>query len=202
MADIGCDHGKLSVWLALSGVTPHVYAVDNRPMPLARAQALVQQTATGRLVSCRLGDGLQALAPMEAQDIIIAGMSGESIIAILAAAPWVRSTDVQLVLVPATRPDALRLWLYQNGFALGQELPVEERGRFYSVMSVQYTGVVQTPSALFCWLGLVPQTPGRAAEGYIRKYLGHLRKRQQAALPNEQKFELEQLIQEVEQCLP
>ena len=84
-ADIGCDHGKLAVWLALRGISPRVIAVDSRPLPLAKARALAAQTGCADVVACRLGDGLAALAPGEAQEIIIAGLSGETIIALLDA---------------------------------------------------------------------------------------------------------------------
>ena len=35
-ADIGCDHGKLAVYLARTGTARHVVAVDIRPAPLAQ----------------------------------------------------------------------------------------------------------------------------------------------------------------------
>ena len=37
-ADIGCDHGKLSAWLAGSGRCPRVFACDLRPGPLGKGE--------------------------------------------------------------------------------------------------------------------------------------------------------------------
>ena len=37
-ADIGCDHGKLSAWLAGSGCCPLVFACDLREGPLQKAR--------------------------------------------------------------------------------------------------------------------------------------------------------------------
>lgn len=73
-ADIGCDHGKLAVYLARTGTARHVVAVDIRPAPLARAQVLVEKHGCSAGVECRLGDGLCALKPCEADDIVIAGI--------------------------------------------------------------------------------------------------------------------------------
>ena len=76
VADIGCDHGKLAVYLARTGAARRVVAADIRPAPLARARALVEKHRCGAAVECRLGDGLHVLSPDEADDIVIAGVSG------------------------------------------------------------------------------------------------------------------------------
>ena len=76
-ADIGCDHGKLSAWLAGSGRCPRVFACDLRPGPLAKAEKTCAPWADA--VECRLGSGLSVLAPGEASEIIIAGMGAEAL---------------------------------------------------------------------------------------------------------------------------
>ena len=40
VADIGCDHGKLTAVLAASGKYPRVIGADLRPGPLAKAQPI------------------------------------------------------------------------------------------------------------------------------------------------------------------
>ena len=106
VADIGCDHGKLT---AGSGRCPLVLACDLRPGPLEKAR--VTCAPYGDKVQCRLGSGLSVLEPGEADDIIIAGMGAETIIEILEAAPWVFDARYNLVLVPATKHSILRRWL-------------------------------------------------------------------------------------------
>ncbi|MDL2325165.1 class I SAM-dependent methyltransferase [Ruminococcaceae bacterium OttesenSCG-928-A16] len=202
VADIGCDHGKLAVYLALAGLATKVIAVDKRPIPLSRARALAKQTGCEAMVNCRLGNGLAALQPGEATEIVIAGMSGETMIEILAAAPWVQNPGMHFVFVPATRAAQLRSWLYSNGFALLAEEPVAERGRVYTVLSAKYTGQKQQQSPFFCELGLLAQNPLPPAKAYIAQRLRHLQKRALAPLPAAEKQALNQLIKEVEQCLP
>lgn len=202
VADIGCDHGKLAVYLAKSGRAAKVIAVDKRPIPLSHAKALVLQTGVGPLVDCRLGDGFAPLAPGEAEEIVIAGVSGETIAQIVSAAAWARDTSLHFVFVPATRVWFLRKWLCENGFAIEREVPVEENARFYTVLSVFYTGErVAAPTPLFCEVGLVPCSAAAAAKGYIGKRAEHLEKRLLAPMEPEERAALEQLLREVEQCL-
>ena len=153
-ADIGCDHGKLAVYLARTGTARHVVAVDIRPAPLARAQVLVEKHGCSAGVECRLGDGLCALKPCEADDIVIAGVSGVTAAAILGAAQPFWQPGKRFVFVPATRRAELRGWLWGHGFSLLDETPVQAAGRFYTVMCAEYTGQVHTPALLECAVGL------------------------------------------------
>ena len=98
----------------------------------------------GDKVQCRLGSGLEVLAPGEADDIIIAGMGAETIIEILEAVPWVFDARYNLVLVPATKHSVLRRWLARRGFALAGETLCQAAGRWYAVMNARYTGTNRT----------------------------------------------------------
>ena len=157
-ADIGCDHGKLSAWLAGSGRCPRVFACDLRPDPLEKARRRCAPWADR--VDCRLGSGLEVLAPGEADDIIIAGMGAETILDILDAAPWVADGRYNLVLVPATKHSLLRLGLARRGFALQEETLAFAAGRWYSVMNARYDGNTHTPDAWFCLTGKTTGQPG------------------------------------------
>lgn len=159
-ADIGCDHGKLSAALAGSGRCPLVLACDLRPGPLEKAR--VTCAPCGDKVQCRLGSGLEVLAPGEADDIIIAGMGAETIIEILEAAPWVFDARYNLVLVPATKHSVLRRWLARRGFALAGETLCQAAGRWYAVMNARYTDACREPDGLECLCGLTNGQPGCA----------------------------------------
>lgn len=133
LADVGTDHAYLPVWLRLHGRVVSAIACDLREGPLARARE------TGRTwgvdgVDYRLGNGLAVVAPEEADTIVIAGMGGENIAAILARAPWTADGRHTLLLQPQTRAEALRAFLAENGYAVRREALVEDRGTIYSVM--------------------------------------------------------------------
>ena len=166
-ADIGCDHGKLAVHLVESGRCPYVVAADLRPGPLGRARALVAERGLADRIDCRLGNGLSVLGPQEAEDLIIAGMGGETIAGILAAAAWVRSPQYNLVLLAASSQPELRRWLCENGFALRQEIPIAEAGHCYTAMQAVYTGRSFEPDPLFCLLGLLQGQRGPAAKAWF-----------------------------------
>lgn len=200
VADIGCDHGKLAVYLAQSGIAPRVIAADVRPMPLAKARALTEQTGCAGAVECRLGDGLSVLQGPEADDIIIAGMSGETMVDILAAAPEQRREGLRLVLVPATRQAEIRRWLCQNGFAIVSDTAVADAGRVYAVLAAEYTGRCLEPTPLFCEVGCM-DTALPATRQYLKSRLAYLQSRAKAPLDAGEKDALIRLIREVEQCL-
>ncbi len=85
-------------------------------------------------------DGLSVLAPGEAQAVVIAGVSAQTAIEMLTAAPWVKAEKTQLVLIPATKAPVLRRWLWENGFSLNAERLVCAAHRWYAVMDAVYTG--------------------------------------------------------------
>ena len=91
---------------------------------------------TGK-IAFRLCDGLTGIRPEEAGCIAIAGMGGENIAHILAAAPWVRERGVSLVLQPMSSLGDLRLWLQQNGYAIVREELAREGDTIYTVMLVK-----------------------------------------------------------------
>lgn len=165
VADIGCDHGKLTAVLAASGAYPKVIGADLRRAPLERARATLQRANCEGRAELRLGDGLSVLEAGEVGTIIIAGVSAQTIWQMLAAAPWLfKAGSPRLVLVPATRHAELRRWLWANGFALAADRPVRAAGRWYAVMAAEYTGEKREASLKECLYGLTAAEP--LGEGY------------------------------------
>ena len=152
-----------SLWSGL----PHAYTVPGAKEALARARALVEKHRCGAAVECRLGDGLHVLSPDEADDIVIAGVSGVTAAEMLAAAPQFWRAGKRFIFVPATKRAELRGWLWKNGFSLLDETPVQAAGRFYTALCAEYTGRVREPSLLECAVGLAAK-PTPAAAGYLR----------------------------------
>lgn len=193
-ADIGCDHGKLSAWLAGSGRCPRVFACDLRPDPLEKAR---RRCAPWKdQVDCRLGSGLEVLQPKEADDIIIAGMGAETILEILDAAPWVSDERYNLVLVPATKHSLLRLGLARRGFALLDETLAYVAGRWYAVMNARFDGERHTPDAWHCLTGKTPGQPGFAS--YCAQQRPKLKKYRLGLAPSPEAQAVDALIERLE----
>jgi tRNA (adenine22-N1)-methyltransferase len=61
-------------------------------------------------------------------------MGGETIRNILEAAPWTRCDGRRLILQPMTKPELLRLWLSNSGYAISGEKLVKEAGVIYPII--------------------------------------------------------------------
>lgn len=194
-ADIGCDHGKLSAWLAGSGRCPRVFACDLRPGPLEKARKTCGPWADR--IQFRLGSGLSVIQPGEAEEIIIAGMGAETIMEILEAAPWVFDPRYNLVLVPATKHSLLRRWLARRGFDLLDETLCMAAGRWYAVMNARYTGHCFEPDGLYCLCGRMQGQPGAA--DYRTQQCGKLKKYRLGLDPGPEAEAVDRLIAEMEE---
>lgn len=163
LADVGTDHAYLPVWLRLHGRVVSAIACDLREGPLARARE------TGRTwgadgIDYRLGSGLDIVSPGEADTIVIAGMGGENIAAILAKAPWTAEGGHTLLLQPQTRAEILRAFLADHGYAIRREALVEDRGTLYPVMEAAGGEMALTLGQLYGGAGLLHDPLG---ERYI-----------------------------------
>lgn len=145
--DIGTDHALLPIELVSSGYCPRAIASDIRPGPAARARRAVEDCGLSDRIDVRLGGGLSVIQPQEADDIVIAGMGGETIVSILSDSPWVASPDYRLILQPMSRPEFLRRWLRVTGFVLEEEPAVRDAGRLYTVLRVRFSPEEKQPPA-------------------------------------------------------
>ena len=133
LADVGTDHGYLPVWLLSHGQVRYAIASDLRKGPLKRAKE-TGQTYGADGIDYRLCNGLTDIRPDEAETIVIAGMGGENIASILAAAPWTADGQHILLLQPQTHAEDLRRFLMEHGYTIHREALVYDRGTMYPVM--------------------------------------------------------------------
>ena len=134
IADVGTDHAFLPVCLVLENRVSGAIASDLRAGPLSRGAETAKEYGVSQWVEMRLCDGLAGIAPQEADTVIIAGMGGENIAQILAAAPWTADGEHTLLLQPMSRAEVLREFLAENGYAILREQLVHDRGTVYPVM--------------------------------------------------------------------
>ena len=135
LADIGTDHGYLPVWLLQRGRIQSAIATDIGSEPLAHARRTAAEYGVEGL-SFRLCDGLAGIAPEEADTVVIAGMGGETIIAILSAAAWTKDGAHTLLLQPMTKTADLRKWLAVNEYCFTEERLVWDKNYLYPVLRV------------------------------------------------------------------
>lgn len=152
LADIGTDHGYLPVWLLQQGRISFAIASDINPDPLDHARQSAQEYGVGGM-DFRLCGGLDGIKPDEVDWIVIAGMGGETIIQILASAPWTKDGEHTLLLQPMTKTELLRGWLAEHGYRFVRERLVWDKDILYPVMEV--TGGEQPKlTAVQCKIGV------------------------------------------------
>ncbi len=173
VCDIGTDHAWLPILLMREGIATHVIATDKREKPLANAQKNIKFSGVPG-IETRLGDGLSVIDRGEADVIVIAGIGGEVISAILSRCQWLNLPQSPvLILQPTTSPECLRRFLRSSGFAIEKELPVEENGKLYSILRAVFTGKVALYEEWQDYIGGIdPANP--AGRQYIQKQICRL----------------------------
>lgn len=135
VADIGTDHAYLPVYLVLNKISRRVVAVDLNQAPLQQAKETVAAFNCLQEVDLRLGNGLHAIKEADKIDIVvIAGLGGKSIAAILRDGRHLLKGVQQLILQPMSEEGDLRLFLARNGFALAHETLAREGRRIYEII--------------------------------------------------------------------
>ena len=140
VADIGCDHGYLGIWLLQEARARFVAACDLREKPLEKAKQNAQAYGTADRMSFHVADGLTALDPQTIDTVVCAGMGGDCIAHILSEAPWVKNPAYTLILQPQTSGNDLRRYLGENGFTIEREDLVQDGSFLYFTMQVRYGG--------------------------------------------------------------
>ena len=174
LADIGTDHGFLPISLCREGKIPAAVACDINPLPLQSAQRHIVQYGLSDRIQTRLSDGLEAVRPDEVDDVVIAGMGGELIRDILAAAPWVKSPEKHLILQPMTHHEDLVRWLYENGFTIGCQKATADAGKYYTVLSASYTGDARACGLYTALVGALDLSDGDS-RAFLSRSLQNLR---------------------------
>ena len=130
LADIGCDHGYVSIYLA-KNKNCRVIAMDVREGPLSTARKNIAACGMSDLIECRLSDGLTELMPGEADTLLIAGMGGMLINTILQKDPAVLEEVQTLVLQPQSDLYEVRKCLFSLGFFIDREAFCVDSGKNY-----------------------------------------------------------------------
>lgn len=136
LADVGTDHGYIPIWLLLNGKIKRAFAMDIVEGPLQRAKEHTKAYGLGDYITLRLSDGVRALAPQEADSILIAGMGGGVMLRILKEGRRVVDSARELILQPQSEIEKVREYLYGNGCVIDREDIVFEDGKYYFMMHV------------------------------------------------------------------
>ncbi len=146
VADIGCDHGYLSIYLLKNGIASCAYACDINEGPLQAAQRNAQRFGVADKLQFYLSDGVSNV-PRDFDTLVCAGMGGDTMVHILEAAPWLRTRQYRLILQCQSKRPELRKYLYANGFSITQETLAQDGKFLYPIMEVVYSPSAPLSSA-------------------------------------------------------
>lgn len=137
VADIGCDHGYLSIHLLTAGIASSCIAADINEGPLQSAQRNARKFGFGNKIEFYLSDGVRNI-PRDFDDLVCAGMGADTMIHILESAPWLKNEKYTLILQCQSKTPMLRRYLSENGWRIFEEAVLRD-GRFlYTVIKAAY----------------------------------------------------------------
>ncbi|MEO8900832.1 MAG: class I SAM-dependent methyltransferase [Polyangiaceae bacterium] len=131
LADVGTDHALLPAHAVLRGLAQRALAVDLREAPLRAAARTLAAWGVSDRVSLMRGDGLSALAGLNVDVVVLAGLSGATFVRWCAAAPEVVRSLERLVVQPNGHVASLRRHAHEHGLHLLDENTRLEGGRHF-----------------------------------------------------------------------
>ena len=137
VADIGCDHGYLSIHLLQKGIASSIIASDINEGPLQSAMLNAAKFGVQDKITFFLSDGVQNI-PQDFDCMVCAGMGADTMISIISAAAWLKNEKYRLILQCQSKRPELRQWLYDQGFCIRRETLAKDGKFVYSIMEVVY----------------------------------------------------------------
>lgn len=133
VADIGTDHAYIPIYLLQNNLIDKAYACDINSAPLDKARKNINKYGFNDKIKLRLGNGLSAIKPFEAETAIISGMGGMLIIDILKSE--VTNSFKQLILQPQIDIYSVRKYLHKIGFKIENEEMIFEYSKYYTIIN-------------------------------------------------------------------
>ena len=137
MADIGCDHGFLPLYLMEKHKCPKVIMTDVSGGSLKKAETNCKLVKPKGDYELRLGDGIDVLSDGEVDVVVMAGMGGLLIADMLKCNLKKIRSIKRYILQPRNNPGRLRHFLACNGFSIVKEGIVREGKFLCEILTVE-----------------------------------------------------------------
>lgn len=133
LADIGCDHAYVAIEAVRRGRAARALACDVRKGPLQQAAEHILCAGLAGKIETRLSDGLEKVAPGEADTVVVAGMGGPLMERILQG----RLREfAHFVLSPQSEIPHFRRFLLTEGMQIDEETMLIDEGKYYVILNV------------------------------------------------------------------
>ena len=137
VADVGCDHGYLSIYLLKNGIASSCIAADINEGPLQSAIRNANKYGVADKIRFYLSDGVRNV-PRDFDTLVCAGIGADTIMSILSAAPWLQDQRYRIILQCQSKRPELRQWLYDAGYRIQREALAKDGKFVYSIMEVRW----------------------------------------------------------------
>lgn len=174
LADVGTDHAFLPIFLLQNDKISSAVAVDINEKPLKIAKEHIEEHGLADRIETFISNGLENVTPKSVDDIVIAGMGGEIIAEILGNCSWIKDHHYHLILQPMTRPEALRKFLYENGFEIKCEKALCEGNKLYIIILAVFSGENANFSDSDTYIGKLSENNDKDTILFLKKTLKSL----------------------------
>lgn len=147
VADVGCDHAYIPIYLAENKISPHIIAMDINQGPIDRAKENVIRYGFENQIETRRSDGLAQLNIGEVDSIIIAGMGGALTAQILTDGIMIMKSVRELILQPQSEVYKVRHMLKEQDFLIIEENMVIDDSKYYVMMKAVPGGSIKDARA-------------------------------------------------------
>lgn len=134
VADIGCDHAYVAIWLLQNDIATKVIAADVNEGPVNRAKENIKKYGLQEQIDVRLSNGTEKINQGEVDCLMIAGMGGILIVDILTAKEEVTKSCKELVLQAQSDIHMVRRCVRNLGFNIIKEDMIREDGKYYTAI--------------------------------------------------------------------
>lgn len=175
VADVGCDHGYLGIYLLKNGIAGSVIASDIKEGPLQSALRNAVKFNVRDKMTFYLSNGVQGI-PRDFDTLVCAGMGADTMMSVLDAAPWLKDTNYRLILQCQSKRPELRKYLYRQGYAIRRETLAQDGKFLYPVMEAVYAPGESLTGAEFYITPALLASGSPLLPAFLRRVTGGMQK--------------------------
>ena len=197
VADIGCDHGYLGIYLLTRGIASSMIESDINEAPLQSALHNAHKYGVADRMSFYLSDGVRNI-PRDFDVLVCAGMGADTMMHILESAPWLKDSRYQLILQCQSKTPMLRQYLSVEGWAIRRETVLRDGKFLYTVMVVGFDPDAPRLTSAQCYF---PPALLEDSCDALREYHQRITEGLRLAVTHQNDPEKKALLEELEQFM-
>ena len=132
-ADVGCDHGLLSLFVLKNNISKNVVCIDISEKCLQKTKNLLKKAGVDKLATFIQCDGLKDVKNTNINQVVVAGMGGINISQILEnMAPSLKKAS--FILQPMNNITVLRKTLNKLGMKINRDEIIFDKKKYYHII--------------------------------------------------------------------